>query len=37
VAADNLASRRVAEKAGFQTAGTFIDQEGIPMIKYLEP
>lgn len=34
VAEDNLASRRVSEKAGFQPAGTFTDQDGTAMIRY---
>jgi RimJ/RimL family protein N-acetyltransferase len=34
VAEDNLASRQVSEKAGFQLAGTFTDQDGTGMIRY---
>src|SRR5215475_4667787 len=35
VAADNLASRRVAEKTGFHQAGTFTADDGTGMIRYL--
>jgi len=34
IAADNMASRRVAENNGFLAAGTFTDQDGTPMIRY---
>lgn len=34
VAEDNLASRRVSEKAGFRQAGTFTDGDGTAMIRY---
>jgi RimJ/RimL family protein N-acetyltransferase len=34
IAADNHASRRVAEKAGFLPAGTFTAQDGADMIRY---
>jgi RimJ/RimL family protein N-acetyltransferase len=34
IAADNHASRRVAEKAGFLPAGTFITEDATGMIKY---
>lgn len=34
VAVDNLASRRVSEKAGFRLAGTFTDEHGTPMVRY---
>lgn len=34
IAADNHASRRVAEKAGFLPAGTFTAQDGTGMIRY---
>ena len=33
VAEDNVASRRVAEKAGFELVGRFVD-EGTPMVRY---
>jgi RimJ/RimL family protein N-acetyltransferase len=35
VAADNHASRRVAETAGFTQAGTFTDNDGTEMIRYI--
>jgi len=34
VATDNLASRRVAEKAGFHLVSTFIAEDGTGMIRY---
>jgi len=34
VAADNLASRRVAEKTGFHLASTFTGEDGTDMIRY---
>ena len=34
VAADNHRSRGVAEHAGFQQAGTFIDHDGTDMVRY---
>jgi RimJ/RimL family protein N-acetyltransferase len=34
IAPDNLASRRVSEKAGFRCIGGSIDEEGAVMIKY---
>jgi RimJ/RimL family protein N-acetyltransferase len=34
VADDNLASRRVSEKAGFQLVSTFTDEDGTSMIRY---
>ena len=34
IAIDNLASRRVAEKAGMQPAGTYTDEDGTAMIRY---
>jgi RimJ/RimL family protein N-acetyltransferase len=34
IAADNRASRRVAEKTGFRPAGTFTEQDGTDMIRY---
>ena len=34
VAADNLASRRVAEKTGFDLASTFTGEDGTGMIRY---
>jgi RimJ/RimL family protein N-acetyltransferase len=35
VATDNHASRRVAESAGFTQAGTFTDDDGTEMIRYI--
>ena len=35
VATDNRASRRVAESAGFTQAGTFTDDDGTEMIRYI--
>jgi RimJ/RimL family protein N-acetyltransferase len=34
IASDNLASRRVSEKAGFGQIGTFADHDGTRMIRY---
>lgn len=34
IAIDNLASRRVAEKAGLRPADTFTDEDGTAMIRY---
>lgn len=34
VAADNLASRRVAEKTGFRLASTFTAEDGTDMVRY---
>jgi RimJ/RimL family protein N-acetyltransferase len=34
VAEDNVAFRRVAEKAGFELVGRFVDKEGTPMVRY---
>lgn len=34
IAIDNLASRRVAEKAGLHAAGTFTNEDGTAMIRY---
>jgi RimJ/RimL family protein N-acetyltransferase len=34
VAPDNLGSRRVSEKNGFRSAGTFTGEDGITMIRY---
>ena len=34
VATDNVASRRVSEKAGFRRAGTFTDEDGNLMVSY---
>jgi RimJ/RimL family protein N-acetyltransferase len=34
IAPDNLASRRVSEKAGFRWAGTFTDDDGAFMARY---
>jgi RimJ/RimL family protein N-acetyltransferase len=34
IAADNYPSRRVAEKAGFRLAGTFVADDGTNMTRY---
>jgi predicted acetyltransferase len=31
---DNMASRRVAEKTGFEVVDRFVDQDGTPMVRY---